>query len=159
MEEHKSLPIKGVLNKLSIKDLNISGKTLFIRVDFNVPFDENMNITDDRRIRSALATINYAIDEGSKIILASHLGSPKGKVDKNFTLASVARRLQRLVKKEVTFIPNCVGPEVEEKVSRMVEGAEYEARVEDAAAEAAFSIGVLCPGFFWALLEQIKIKI
>ena len=122
MEKHPSKPIKGVLNKLSIKDMNISGKKVFIRADFNVPLDENMNITDDRRIRSTLATINYAIDEGSKIILASHLGSPKGKPDKKYTLASIARRLQRLIKKEVTFVPNCLGPEVEETVNRMSEG-------------------------------------
>ncbi|HEW80912.1 MAG TPA: phosphoglycerate kinase [Nitrospirae bacterium] len=122
MEEHHTVPITGVLNKLSIKDLSISGKKVFIRVDFNVPLDENMNITDDRRIRSTLATINYAIDEGSKIILASHLGSPKGEPDKKYTLASIARRLQRLIKKEVTFVPNCLGPEVEEIVNRMSEG-------------------------------------
>jgi len=122
MEDDKSLPIKGVWNKLSIKDLNIKGKKLFIRVDFNVPLDENLNITDDRRIRSALPTINYAIDEGSKIILASHLGRPKGKADKRYSLASVARRLQRLIKKEVTFLPDCVGPSVEEAVGKMADG-------------------------------------
>ena len=122
MEEYQTVPIKGVLNKLSIKDLNINGKRVFIRVDFNVPLDENMNITDDRRIRSTLATINYAIDEGSKIILASHMGSPKGKPDKRYTLASIARRLQRLIKKEVTFVPDCVGPEVEKVINQMSEG-------------------------------------
>lgn len=122
MEDNNSLPIKGVWNKLSIKDLNIKGKRVFIRVDFNVPLDENLNITDDRRIRSALPTINYAIDEGSKIILCSHLGRPKGATDKRYSLASVARRLQRLIKKEVTFLPDCVGPKVEEAVSKMSEG-------------------------------------
>ena len=122
MDEGHSLPIKGVWNKLSIKDLNIKGKTLFIRVDFNVPLDENLNITDDRRIRSALPTINYAIDEGSKIILASHLGRPKGKPDQRYSLASVARRLQRLIKKEVTFLSECCGPKVEQAVARMSEG-------------------------------------
>ncbi|HDH05933.1 MAG TPA: phosphoglycerate kinase, partial [Nitrospirae bacterium] len=119
MEEGHSRPIKGVLNKLSIKDINITGKRLFIRVDFNVPLDENLNITDDRRIRSTLPTINYAIDEGSKVILASHLGRPKGRSDKRYSLASVARRLQRLIKKEVTFLPDCVGPMVEDAVSKM----------------------------------------
>ena len=122
MEGDLSAPIKGVLNKLSIKDLDIKGKRLFIRVDFNVPLDENLNITDDRRIRAALSTINYAIDEGAKIIIASHLGRPKGKPDKRYTLASVSRRLQRLVKKEVTFLPDCVGPEVEVAVEKMSEG-------------------------------------
>lgn len=122
MNNNRSAPIKGVWNKLSIKDLNIKGKRVFIRVDFNLPLDENLNITDDRRIRSALPTINYAIDEGSKIILSSHLGRPKGKVDKRYSLASIARRLQRLIKKEVTFLPDCVGPAVEEAVSKMSDG-------------------------------------
>jgi phosphoglycerate kinase len=122
MSVDHSLPIRGVLNKLSIKDLDISGKRVFIRADFNVPMDENLNITDDRRIRSALPTINYAIDEGSRVILASHLGNPKGRSDTRFTLASVARRLQRLVKKEVTFIPDCIGKKVEDTVNSMSDG-------------------------------------
>jgi phosphoglycerate kinase len=122
MSVDHSLPIRGVLNKLSIKDLDIGGKRVFIRADFNVPLDENLNITDDRRIRSALPTINYAIDEGSKVILASHLGNPKGRSDTRFTLASVARRLQRLVKKEVTFIPDCIGKKVEDTVNSMSDG-------------------------------------
>lgn len=122
MNDDSSIPIKGVLEKLSIKDLAIRGKTLFIRVDFNVPLDENLNITDDRRIRSALSTINYSIDEGCKIILASHLGRPKGRPDNRYTLASIARRLQRLIKKEVLFTPDCVGPRVEAAVSKMADG-------------------------------------
>ncbi|UCE72664.1 MAG: phosphoglycerate kinase, partial [Nitrospiraceae bacterium] len=122
MNDNLVVPIKGVLNKLSIRDVDISGKRVFIRVDFNVPLDENLNITDDRRIRSALPTINYAIDEGSRIILASHLARPRGKVDPRYSLASVSRRLQRLIKKEVTFLPDCVGPKVEEAVGKMAEG-------------------------------------
>jgi phosphoglycerate kinase len=122
MNDDPSVPIKGVLEKLSIKDLDIRGKKLFIRVDFNVPLDENLNITDDRRIRSALSTINYSIDEGCKVILASHLGRPKGRPDNRYTLASIARRLQRLIKKEVLFIPDCVGPKVEAAVSKMADG-------------------------------------
>ena len=122
MNNDPSIPIKGVLEKLSIKDLDIRGKKLFIRVDFNVPLDENLNITDDRRIRSALSTINYSIDEGCKVILASHLGRPKGRPDNRYTLASIARRLQRLIKKEVLFIPDCIGPKVEAAVSKMADG-------------------------------------
>ncbi len=122
MSEDRSLPIKGVLNKLSIKDLDIRGKRVFIRCDFNVSLDENLNITDDRRIRAALPTINYAIDEGSKIILASHLGRPKGRTDTRYSLASVARRLQRLIKKEVTFLPDCVGAKTEDTINKMSEG-------------------------------------
>jgi phosphoglycerate kinase len=117
-----SVPIKGAINKLSLRDLDIKGKRLFIRVDFNVPLDEDLNITDDRRIRSTLPTINYAVDEGAKVILASHLGRPKGVVSKRYSLISAAKRLQRLIKKEVTFLPDCVGQQVEDAVNRMSEG-------------------------------------
>ncbi|MEW6714034.1 MAG: phosphoglycerate kinase [Nitrospirota bacterium] len=117
-----SEPIKGVINKLCLKDIEIKGKRVFLRVDFNVPLDENLNITDDGRIRSTLPTINYAIDEGAKVIIASHLGRPKGRVDMHYSLAPVAKRLQRLLKKEVTFLHDCIGPEVEEAVSKMSNG-------------------------------------
>jgi phosphoglycerate kinase len=117
-----ALPIKDVLNKLSIDELDIKGKRVFIRADFNVPLDDNLRITDDGRIRSTLPTINYAIDEGAKIILASHLGRPKGKADPRYSLAPVAKRLQRLLDKNVIFAPDCIGPQVESLVSRMKEG-------------------------------------
>lgn len=114
--------IKDILGKLTIEDLPIKGKRVFIRADFNVPLDDNLVITDDRRIRSTLPTINYAIDEGAKIILASHLGRPKGKVEPRFSLAPVAKRLQRLLNKEVIFAPDCIGSQVEGMVSRMKDG-------------------------------------
>ncbi len=116
------VPIKDILNKLTIEELNIKGKRVFIRADYNVPLDDNLSITDDRRIRSTLPTIDYAIDEGAKVILASHLGRPKGKVDPRFTLAPVAKRLQRLLGKEVIFAQDCIGPQVEGIVSKMKEG-------------------------------------
>jgi len=122
MRNDPYVQIKGVLNKLSLRDLDIRGKRLFIRADFNVPFDENLNITDDRRIRSTLPTINYAVDEGAKVILASHLGRPKGAPDKRYSLAPVAKRLQRLLKKDVIFLSDCLGSEVENTVSRMTGG-------------------------------------
>lgn len=106
-------------NKLTVDDMNVKGKRVFIRVDFNVPIDENMMITDDRRIRSALPTINYCMDEGAKVILASHLGRPKGKPDQRYSLAPVAKRLQRLLNKEVLFVPSCRGPEVEKAVGKL----------------------------------------
>lgn len=112
----------NVLNKLSIEDLNIKGKRVFIRADFNVPLDEAQNITDDRRIRSTLPTINYAIDEGASVILASHLGRPKGKVDPKYSLRPVAKRLSRLLNKEVLFLEDCVGAEVEKAVKNMGKG-------------------------------------
>ncbi len=110
------------MNKMTIEDLEIKNKRLFIRVDFNVPLDENQNITDDTRIRSALPTINYAIDGGAMIILASHLGRPKGKPDVKYSLLPVAKRLQRLLDREVVFLKDCIGPETEEAVSRMRPG-------------------------------------
>jgi phosphoglycerate kinase len=115
-------PIKDVLGKLSIDELRLKGKRVFIRADFNVPLDDNLRITDDSRIRSTLATINYAIDEGAKVILASHLGRPKGKPDPRYSLAPVAKRLQRLLDKDVLFAPDCIGSQVEGIVSKMKDG-------------------------------------
>ncbi len=117
-----SAEIKDILGKLTIEDLPIAGKRVFIRADFNVPLDDNMVITDDSRIRSTLPTINYAIDEGAKVIIASHLGRPKGKAEPRFSLAPVVKRLHRLLNKEVLFAPDCVGPQAENLVSRMKEG-------------------------------------
>jgi phosphoglycerate kinase len=111
-----------VLDKMTVDDVNVKGRRVFIRVDFNVPIDENLMITDDRRIRSALPTINYCMDEGAKVILASHLGRPKGKPDQRYSLAPVAKRLQRLLNKEVLFVPACTGPEVEKAVEKMRAG-------------------------------------
>ncbi len=113
---------KDIFNKLTIEDLDIKGKRVFIRADFNVPLDDNLMITDDRRIRSTLPTINYAIDEGARVILSSHLGRPKGKADPRFSLAPVAKRLQRLLNKEVIFAPDCIGSQVEGLVSKMRDG-------------------------------------
>lgn len=115
--------LRSDFNKLTIADLDdIKGKRLFIRADFNVPLDENLNITDDRRIKAILPTINYAIDGGAKVILASHLGRPKGKVDLRYSLAPVAKRLTRLLGKEVVLAPNSIGPAVEAVVKKMKEG-------------------------------------
>lgn len=116
------VPIKDIFHKMTIEDLDLNGKRVFIRGDFNVPLDDNLMITDDRRIRSTLPTINYAIDEGAKVILSSHLGRPKGKVDPKFSLAPLAKRLQRLLNKEVVFAPDCIGSQVEHLVSKMKNG-------------------------------------
>ena len=105
-----------------INQLDLAGKRVLVRVDFNVPLDEEGNITDDNRIRAALPTINYALDEDAKVIVASHMGRPKGKRVEKFSMAPVARRLGRLLKKEVLAAPDCVGPEVEEMVRSMKPG-------------------------------------
>jgi len=110
------------MDKMTIDQLDLKGKRVFIRVDFNVPLDEHHNITDDTRIRSALPTINYALDEDASIILASHLGRPKGKPSPLFSLRPVAKRLQRLLDREVMFVDDCVGPEVEKAAGDMKPG-------------------------------------
>jgi phosphoglycerate kinase len=95
---------------------------VIIRADYNVPLDDSLQITDDTRIRSTLPTINRAVDEGAKVILCSHLGRPKGRFDPKFSLAPVAKRLQRLLGKEVIFAPDCIGAAVEGLVAKMQPG-------------------------------------
>ena len=90
------------MSKLSIRDLQLQGKRVFIRVDFNVPL-KNGVITDDTRIRSSLPTIQYALDQGALPIIASHFGRPKGTVNKDFTLAPIAVRLKELLGRDVAF--------------------------------------------------------
>ncbi len=107
---------------ITIKDIDISGKKVLIRVDVNVPLDENLNITDDTRIRSVLPTINYALDEDAKVIMASHMGRPEGKVVPELSLAPVAKRFSRLLEKEVQFAQDCIGPEVKALVNNMQQG-------------------------------------
>jgi len=110
------------MDKKTIEKVDIKGKRVFIRADFNVPIDENGNITDDTRIRSTLPTINYALDAGAKVILASHLGRPKGKPNAKYSLAPVAIRLNRLLNKDVKFAKDCIGPDVEHTVQGMRPG-------------------------------------
>jgi len=105
-----------------IQDMDLSGKRVFIRVDVNVPFDQYQNITDDSRIRAVLPTLNYALDHGAKLIIASHKARPEGKVVEKDSLAPVAKRLGRLLKKEIKMAPDCIGPEVTELISNMVTG-------------------------------------
>jgi phosphoglycerate kinase len=99
--------------KLSIRDLQLQGKTVFIRVDFNVPLAPGgKEITSDKRIRASLPTIQYALEQGAGLILASHLGRPKGKRNAEMSLAPVAAKLSELLGKPVAFAPDCVGAEV-----------------------------------------------
>ena len=105
-----------------IDELNIKGKRVLFRFDFNVPLDSNLKITDDTRIRAGLPTLNYALDENAKVIITSHLGRPKGKVHPECSLAPVAKRLSRLLNKEVILIDDCIGPEVKQSIDGMKPG-------------------------------------
>lgn len=109
------------MNKKSVKDVDVRGKRVFCRVDFNVPIEEG-KITDDTRIRAALPTIQYLTRQGAKVILASHLGRPKGKVVEKFRLTPVAKRLSEYLKQSVIKVDEVTGPEVEEKVSSLNNG-------------------------------------
>jgi phosphoglycerate kinase len=112
------------MNKKTIEDIDVSGKRVLVRVDFNVPQDDSGRITDDRRIRAALPTIQYLIEHGAKTILVSHLGRPKGKPEdrEKFTLKPVAERLSELLGKVVPLAPDCVGSAVEQMVQAMKDG-------------------------------------
>jgi phosphoglycerate kinase len=105
-----------------IDEVDIKKKTLFIRVDFNVPLDRNKNITDDTRIRAVLPTINYALEADAKVVLASHLGRPKGKRNDEDSMAPVARRLAYRLHKKVKLAPDVIGPEVDKLKEEMNPG-------------------------------------
>jgi len=107
--------------KKTLRDVDVKGKRVLVRVDFNVPMDELGNIEDDTRIRASLPTIEYLLDAKAKIILMSHLGRPKGR-DERFSLMPVAKRLSRYINREVKMLSDCVGEEVEREVYNMKEG-------------------------------------
>lgn len=106
----------------TIKDVDLKGKKVFVRVDFNVPFDNKGEISDDTRIVAALPTIKYLIDEGAMLVLTSHLGRPKSKEDKQFSLAPVAKALSEKLGKPVVFVDDCIGPKVKEACAAMKPG-------------------------------------
>jgi phosphoglycerate kinase len=105
-----------------IDQIEMKGKRVFLRVDFNVPMDKEGNVTSDKRVRASIPTINYALEKGAKLIVASHLGRPKGKRVAEMSLQPVVKVLSDLVKKPVAFLDDCVGTAVEEAVGKMKEG-------------------------------------
>jgi phosphoglycerate kinase len=108
--------------KATVRDIDVKGKRVLVRVDFNVPLDAERNITDDTRIRAALPTVKYLLERGARVILASHLGRPKGQRKEEFSLAPVARRLEELLGQPVEKLDDCVGPQVEARVRAMKDG-------------------------------------
>ena len=110
------------MNKKTVRDIDVKGKRVLVRCDFNVPQEENGNITDNRRIVSALDTIKYLLDNNAKIILCSHLGRPKGEFKKEFSLAPIAAELSRLLGKEVKLAKDVIGESAQELVNNMKDG-------------------------------------
>ena len=110
------------MNKKTVRDINVNGKKVLVRCDFNVPQDENGNITDNRRIVSALDTIKYLLENNAKIILCSHLGRPKGEVKPEFSLKPVADELSKLLKKDVKLAKDVIGEDAKNLVENMKEG-------------------------------------
>ena len=108
--------------KLSITDLNLDGKRVFMRVDFNVPLEASGGVGDDTRIRAALPTIQYALERGAKLVLASHLGRPKGKPDPKYSLRPAAQRLSELLGQETPLAPDSIGPESRAMVEALKPG-------------------------------------
>ncbi len=106
----------------TIKDIDLTGQKVVIRVDFNVPMDENQNITEDTRIRTVLPTLEYALERNAKVILASHLGRPKGKRVTEMSLKPAAVHLSSLINKEVKMASDCIGSDVEAMVNDMADG-------------------------------------
>jgi phosphoglycerate kinase len=108
--------------KKTIQDVDVRGKRVLVRVDFNVPLDESGTITDDTRLRAALPTIRYLLDHGAGVILMSHLGRPKGRRDETYSLAPAARRLAELLGRPVELAPDCIGPQVEARARALQPG-------------------------------------
>jgi phosphoglycerate kinase len=152
--EIRRIALSAKMNKLSIRDLELRGKRVFIRVDFNVPMAGD-KVEDDTRIRETLPTIRYAIDQGARLVLASHLGRPKGKVDPKYTLVPVAERLRELLGKPVVFAADCVGADAESKSKALhdgevllLENVRFHPQEEANDPEFSRQLAQLCDGLF-----------
>ncbi len=135
----------------TIKEVDISGKRVFIRVDFNVPLDIHQNIADDSRIRAVLRTLEYALDHNAKLIIASHIGRPNGKIVPELSLSLVAKRLGRLLKKDIVMAKDCIGPDVKTLIDQMkpgdivlLENLRYHSEEQENEDEFAKALAELC---------------
>src|SRR5689334_20984818 len=150
---HATVEFTPLMSYLSIRDLDLNGKRVFIRVDFNVPLQKNdrgeMEITSDKRIKASLPTIQYALEHGAAVILASHLDRPKGKRNPDMSLAPAAVRLEQLLKRPVKMAPDCVGPEVQAMLPApgevlLLENLRFHAEEEKNDPEFAKQLAALC---------------
>jgi phosphoglycerate kinase len=142
------------MNKLSIRDLKLAGQRVFIRVDFNVPLDGG-KVSDDTRIRETLPTLCLAMERGARVVLASHLGRPKGQVNPKYSLKPVAARLQEMLGKPVQFAADCAGTDAEVKSKALrddgvllLENVRYHAEEEKNDPEFSKQLAALCDGLF-----------
>src|ERR1700737_37456 len=142
------------MNKLTINELDLRGKVLFIRVDFNVPLKDGV-VTDDTRVRETLPTLRLALQKGGRLVLAAHLGRPKGAPNPKYSLAPVAKKLQELLERKVEFANDCVGPDAEAKSKALGEGdvlllENVRFHAEEEKNDEAFSkqLAALCDGVF-----------
>lgn len=110
------------MDKKTVRDLDVAGKKVLVRVDFNVPFDDKGNISDDTRIRASLETIKYLLEQKAAVILMAHLGRPKGQVNPKYSLAPVAKHLGKLLSKKILFAADCVGPEAKAAAKKLKAG-------------------------------------
>ena len=112
----------GTWNKKTVEDVDVQHRRVLVRVDFNVPMDDEGRITDDKRIRASLPTLRYLLERGARVVVMSHLGRPKAKPDARFSLKPVARRLEELLGVPVRMLDDCVGPQVEQAVQDLAPG-------------------------------------
>lgn len=111
-----------MFTKKTVRDIDVHGRTVLVRADYNVPQDKDGGIADDYRIQQSLPTLNYLLERGAKVVICSHLGRPKSDKDIQFSLFPVAKRLQQLLKRQVNFVPECVGPRAEKMVASLKPG-------------------------------------
>ena len=143
------------MNKKTVKDIDVNGKKVLVRCDFNVPLDENLNITDDTRITAALPTIKYLMENGAKVILCSHLGRPKGEVNEKYSLKPVSKRLSELLNTDVKFATDIVGDSAKSMVDSLEDGevgllenVRFDPREEKNDEDLSKELARLCDGIY-----------
>ena len=143
------------MNKKTVKDIDVNGKKVLVRCDFNVPLDENLNITDDTRITAALPTIKYLMENGAKVILCSHLGRPKGEVNEKYSLKPVSKRLGELLNTDVKFATDIVGDSAKSMVESLkngevglLENVRFDPREEKNDEDLSKELASLCDGIY-----------